>query len=367
MDKIQEAVNEQVNELLKQRVGEAVQQLDIPAAVNKYLQTRFDNPNFRQFVGKQVLESVEGLNVSGQTLKLIDTKVNNAINSQVPAIQQLVRSRVDQILTQTIEQLVRSFSFPEASIPVRSIDWSNFKISVNNVDGYRPLSSIEDLGTSVELTVLDGAVVIENKIITNTVKAQDIEAHNIKTKYLEVGDLFKNSIADYVIGRLPKSDTTELDNKITELREQINTRKNSFRELEVTGEAVLSDVLYTTPGNRRVGINTMEPSDALTVWDSEVEVVVGKHKAQEGYIGTRRRQELNIGANNKVGIVIKNDGTVAIDKLQLLNRTISENETVPGFAAKRGDIVLNSNPQSGKFVGWVCLDGIRWSGFGRIE
>ena len=235
------------------------------------------------------------------------------------------------------------------------------------MDGYRPLSSIEDLGTSVELTVLDGAVVIENKIITNTVKAQDIETHNIKTKYLEVGDLFKNSIADYVIGRLPKSDTTELDNKITELREQINTRKNSFRELEVTGEAVLSDVLYTTPGNRRVGINTMEPSDALTVWDSEVEVVVGKHKAQEGYIGTRRRQELNIGANNKVGIVIKNDGTVAIDKLQLLNRTISENETVPGFAAKRGDIVLNSNPQPGTFVGWVCIDGIRWAGFGRIE
>lgn len=305
--------------------------------------------------------------LNNQIDTLINQHVKEAVNQYTYQIQKQVRTRIDEVLEQTLARVLTNVDFPESSISPSSIDWSNFKISVNNVDGYRPLSSIEDLGTSVELTVLDGAVVIENKIITNTVKAQDIEAHNIKTKYLEVGDLFKNSIADYVIGRLPKSDTTELDNQITELREQINTRKNRFRELEVTGEAVLSDVLYTTPGNRRVGINTMEPSDALTVWDSEVEVVVGKHKAQEGYIGTRRRQELNIGANNKVGIVIKNDGTVAIDKLQLLNRTISENETVPGFAAKRGDIVLNSNPQSGKFVGWVCLDGIRWSGFGRIE
>ena len=305
--------------------------------------------------------------LNNQIDTLINQHVKEAVNQYTYQIQKQVRTRIDEVLEQTLARVLTNVEFPENSINPSSIDWSNFKISVNNVDGYRPLSSIEDLGTSVELTVLDGAVVIENKIITNTVKAQDIEAHNIKTKYLEVGDLFKNSIADYVIGRLPKSDTTELDNKITELREQINTRKNSFRELEVTGEAVLSDVLYTTPGNRRVGINTMEPSDALTVWDSEVEVVVGKHKAQEGYIGTRRRQELNIGANNKVGIVIKNDGTVAIDKLQLLNRTISENETVPGFAAKRGDIVLNSNPQPGTFVGWVCIDGIRWAGFGRIE
>lgn len=298
---------------------------------------------------------------------LINQHVKEAVNQYTYQIQKQVRTRIDEVLEQTLARVLTNVDFPESSISPSSIDWSKFKISVNNVDGYKPFASIEDLGTKVELTILDGAVVVENKIVTNKVKAQDIEAHNIKTKYLEVGDLFKNSIADYVIGKLPKSDTTELDSQITELREQINTRKNSFRELEVTGEAVLSDVLYTTPGNRRVGINTMEPSDALTVWDSEVEVVVGKHKAQEGYIGTRRRQELNIGANNKVGIVIKNDGTVAIDKLQLLNRTISENETVPGFAAKRGDIVLNSNPQSGKFVGWVCLDGIRWSGFGRIE
>ena len=130
---------------------------------------------------------------------------------------------------------------------------------------------------------------------------------------------------------------------------------------------MLSNVLYTTPGTKRVGINTIDPSDALTVWDNEVEVVIGKHKAQEGYIGTRRRQDINIGANNKVGITVRSDGSVAINKLQLMGRVIAQSDTVPGEARKKGDITLNTNPQIGSPIGWVCLDGLRWTGFGKIE
>jgi hypothetical protein len=111
----------------------------------------------------------------------------------------------------------------------------------------------------------------------------------------------------------------------------------------------------------------MDPSDALTVWDNETEVVIGKHKAHEGYIGSRRRQDINIGANNKVGIVVRSDGSVVIDKLVLIEIEISTGNSIPGTAAKRGDIVLNTSPDIGKFVGWVCIDGIRWAGFGRIE
>ena len=126
-------------------------------------------------------------------------------------------------------------------------------------------------------------------------------------------------------------------------------------------------MLYTAPGPKRVGINTMEPSDALTVWDQEVEVVIGKHKTQEGYIGTRRGQNINIGANNKVGLTVCTDGRVIINKLQLMGRTISENDSVPGFAAKQGDIVLNSKPKVGNPIGWICLDGIKWGSWGVIH
>ena len=140
-----------------------------------------------------------------------------------------------------------------------------------------------------------------------------------------------------------------------------------LKELDVAGEAYLSGVLYTTPGNKRVGINTMDPSDALCVWDQEAEVVIGKHANQEGYIGTRRRQALNIGSNNNVGIKISPQGEVEINKLNLCGRTIGTSDHVPGEAAKQGDIKLNTRPQNGQPVGWVCIDGNRWSAFGIIE
>ena len=182
-----------------------------------------------------------------------------------------------------------------------------------------------------------------------------------------------NKITDRVIASLPAVDKIEVKDyapDISRLEKQISdaaTRSHHLKELEVSGEALLSDVLYTTPGNRRVGINTMEPSDALTVWDNEVEIVVGKHKVQEGYIGTRRRQTVNIGANNKVGVTVNSEGVVGIDKLQLMGRTISDSDTVPGHAARRGDLVLNNNVKQGDYIGWVCLDGLRWAGFGKVE
>ena len=68
-----------------------------------------------------------------------------------------------------------------------------------------------------------------------------------------------------------------------------------------------------------------------------------------------------------MGIVVRSDGSVVVDKLVLNDRAISTGKSIPGTAAKRGDIVLNTQPEQGKFVGWICLDGIRWAGFGRIE
>jgi len=373
MDKIQEAVNEQVNELLKQRVGEAVQQLDITAAVNKYLQTRLDNPNFQQFVGKQVLESVEGLNVSGETLKIIDAKVKETINTQVPAIQQMVRSRVDQILTQTIEQLVRSFNFPEASIPARSIDWKNYRIDSQLIDNMpKQYPGIEDFSEQVNLTVMNEAVVVETNLVTKHVEAENMTVTNLHLK--NTHQPWIGAIAKHVEQNVKQHDysidinkaTVAIDERVNQLAQQIK-RSTEMKELDVQGEAYLSETLYTTPGNHRVGINTMDPSDALTVWDQEAEIVIGKHKSQEGYLGTRRRQALNIGSNNKVGIRIDPTGSVEIDNLNLNGRVIGTSDTVPGDSAKRGDIRLNTQPASGQPIGWVCIDGIRWSAFGRIE
>jgi len=307
-----------------------------------------------------------------QVNNLLESYVKDVVNRNFYLINKHLTERIDQVLKASISEKITDWEFPECSIPSTSINWQDFRLSTSAIQGYKNLTGVEDLSNSVELTILDGAVVAENSIVTKHVSTDSLEV----ASELKLSDLTFNSLRDRIVNtinipEIPKiPEQKDWSFKIAELDAKIEvnqSRQEHLRQLEVSGEALLSDVLYTTPGNKRVGINTLDPSDALTVWDQEVEVVVGKHANQQGYVGTRRRQDLNIGANNKVGIVITSDGNVRIDKLRLMGRTISESDSVPGFAAKTGDIVLNSKPKPGAYIGWICLDGIKWSGFGKIE
>jgi hypothetical protein len=286
------------------------------------------------------------------------------------SIQDRALERIDAVISDIVNQKLQTIDFPDSSIPASKININGLRISKSAIQDHVFGSGIEDIADTVQLTVMDGAVVVENDLITNSIKATTVTADTLIVKDFATDQPWYATMKQDVLASVPKPEMpkdwsfkiAEMDAKI-----QVNAARNQLNELEVSGEAMLSDVLYTTPGNKRVGINTMEPSDALTVWDQETEVVIGKHASQEGYIGTRRRQDLNIGANNTVGLKIRSDGTVSMDKLELLGRTIGSSKTIPGHAAKKGDIVLNDNPTVGGYVGWVCLDGIRWSGYGKIE
>ena len=300
----------------------------------------------------------------------LEAKIHTSLQPYMKSIQQRALERIDAVITDIVNQKLQTIDFPDSSIPASKININGLRISKSAIQDHVFGSGIEDIADSVQLTVMDGAVVVENDLVTNSIKATTVTADTLIVKDFATDQPWYATMKQDVLASIPKPETpkdwsfkiAEMDAKI-----QVNAARNQLKELEVSGEAMLSDVLYTTPGNKRVGINTMEPSDALTVWDQETEVVIGKHANQEGYIGTRRRQALNIGANNKVSIKVRSDGTVSIDKLELLGRTIGSSKTIPGHAAKRGDIVLNDNPTVGSYVGWVCLDGIRWAGYGKIE
>ena len=307
-----------------------------------------------------------------QVDELIHTYTREIVGQQVHQIEKQVRARIDEVIENIVRNTVTNIDFEPGSISSSSIDWTDFKLTTSNIQDYRKISGIEDLSETVELTLLDGAIVAENSVITKDIITDRLEVN----EDLQLSDLIYNSIRDRIINEIPVPEVQKVPKqkdwsfKIGEIEAKIDVnqkRQEHLKQLEVSGEAVLSDVLYTTPGNKRVGINTLEPSDALTVWDSETEVVIGKHKSQEGYIGTRRRQDLNIGANNKVGIVVRSDGNVEINNLQLTGRMISTSDSIPGAAAKTGDLVLNNKPLPGGYIGWVCLDGIKWTGWGKIQ
>ena len=300
----------------------------------------------------------------------LQAKIHTSLQPYMKSIQERALERIDAVISEIVNQKLQTIDFPDSSIPASKININGLRISKSAIQDHVFGAGIEDIADTVQLTVMDGAVVVENEVIANSIKATTVTADTLIVKDFATDQPWYATMKQDVLASIPKPETpkdwsfkiAEMDAKI-----QVNAARNQLNELEVSGEALLSDVLYTTPGNKRVGINTMEPSDALTVWDQETEVVIGKHKTQEGYIGTRRRQDLNIGANNQVGITVRSDGTVALNKLELQGKVISSGDTIPGHAAKRGDIVLNTKPAVGGYIGWVCLDGLRWSGFGKIE
>jgi hypothetical protein len=138
-----------------------------------------------------------------------------------------------------------------------------------------------------------------------------------------------------------------------------------LKELQVSGEAIVAETLYVTP--RRVGINTIEPSGALAIWDQEVEIVAAKKSADTGSFGTPRQQRFVLTANNKENIVLETDGSATINELRMGSMKFSAAAQPPNYVGERGHVVWNNNPNPGGPMGWICLGATNWANFGIID
>jgi hypothetical protein len=127
----------------------------------------------------------------------------------------------------------------------------------------------------------------------------------------------------------------------------------------VSGTANLNETLAVH--KKRVGINTEEPDMALSLWDEEVAISVGKIKNQTGYIGTTRKQGIAIGVNRTAAVEIDENGLTAVKKIQVGQHRISHGTEVPNYSGTRGDIVFNANASVDDSVfAWQCLGGFKW-------
>ena len=362
MDSSSESIDVQklIDETINSRIATALNNVDIHVIVTEVVNDRINNGKFQKYLSDQINAQVDNMQFRGiagnylkqESFRMLEPMLDGVINS--------AKDRVDSVIDSAVNEKVRSVDFPNASIAYNKIDFEGYTLSSNRVTGLPNLNGIQNLSNSVQLTVMDDVVVIERELQVPTISASvlNVDSINIDNQTLSIQGI-KKEIVDGIpkqINYQPQVDDIKQDIK------KIHNTKNQIRDLEVSGESLLSDTLYTAEGTKRVGINTQDPTDALTVWDGEVETVIGKYKNQEAYIGTRRRQILNIGANNKVGIRI-DDGEVKIEKLKLMDRVISENP----HAGYRGDIVLNSNPKIGNPIGWVCLEKTQWAKFGNIS
>ena len=308
-----------------------------------------------------------------------------------------IQSTLRDLVSKELARALQTLNFPNSSIPHTSIDFTEFKINGNQIrdgiiSGFNS-TGIQDAATDCRLSVLDEATVIENELIAQTA--------TVKNSLLVEGDLaVKGSIVleakswqKFMASTAEKLATDNFDTLIAGLNDYLNTSEinaknlvidgvqifkegslansvtksnlqqlGKLKELQTGGECLLSDSIYTTKG--RLGINTLEPSAALTVWDQEVELIAKKTSQNTGFIGSERNVTVVLGAANKNNLVLTTDGDVCVDDLMLGQIKISCSSGTPGWEAKAGDICFCSEPTGDTPTGWQCLGGARWRPFG---
>jgi hypothetical protein len=254
-------------------------------------------------------------------------------------------------------------------------------------------TGITDQATKLELTVMDDVVVVENCLTAKSIEAIDsLRVQNlVVTGSINTDNESWNSlIGDIEQKTLAQLTTAWNKNLVEQAIIQIQEHGIDFEEVRIAGKkviegnqltrAILDSSLQsvgvlktlTVSGeatfnndtlnvlNKRLGVNTDTPEKALSVWDEEVSIVIGKHKLNQAYVGTNREQGIAIGVNREPQIEINIDGLTRIKQLQVGLHKISHSAQVPGWTGTRGDIVFNANPGTDRVFAWVCLGGYNW-------
>ena len=359
---------------------------------------------------KQLVHRYDDINIES----MINTHIRNNVTVDASVIATAIREEITaptsklletDAISKLIEQQVVNVFVKRLAVKLSNIDIDKmvsdkvdvlFKEHVNNTE----YTGLVDNAKKTELTILDDTVVVENEFVASTIKsmgnictdgtltvkknfilhgdinvdargwvklASNIERNVLKNFKEQITEELKHSVLEYA-----KTETIDFatvtingkhlieDNALNKTIVKSNLKKlGQLDNLNVKGEAEVHDTLFVN--NKRIGINTAQPSMALAVWDEEVEVVVGKTRSQTAFIGTNRKQALEIGINRKAEITVQDDGLVVINRLRLGKNMLSYDTSLPGYLGGKGDMVFNINVSlSDPVFAWVCIGGHKW-------
>lgn len=313
-------------------------------------------------------------------------RLTQAVNEQAVNIIRDHVAKVDMspMLESSLKDYFDKTTFPKASINADALRFDNVKISGDRIVGgiIEEFSStgIDDRSTKCQLTITDTAVVIEQKIISaglevkGTIQADVVSVDELQGSALEqivkksyetvLGDIANKGI---IAPKLAFNDKVLIDSEHlanTIVRSNLR-RVGILEELQTKGDTLLTGTLYITNG--KVGVNTLEPTYAFSVWDEEVELVLNKDSLNRAFIGSRRPFTVTLGAAGKENISLDIDGSVTINDLRLGALPLGTASSSPNWAGRSGEILFNDSPAIGRPIGWVCLGGTRWGNFGTIQ
>lgn len=410
---IQSAVTAKIEQLANDHVMIANLEKRTIEIIQQRITGKFANIESVPDLVKTVEHSVDQLFQRGRIPSIADFVDVNAIQLAIDnAIQQLVKTTIDALVLdpdwiRQIENVVNSSMTAKFSRAMSQADMnqlmkqhidSGIERWQNRLRENFTTPGISDRATATQLTVTDGTVVVENELATNHLSVYadagvygTLVVNNLVVKgrintdnrsWTELSDSISAQVLDSVIGQWTQTlvdsvlertkqsgidfgsitvdgakllDGNALGNFVTETNIQ---KIGTLRDLTVSGAVRLANT--ATVKNRRVGINTEDPEAALSIWDEEVAIVIGKLSDKKAFVGTARAQDLSIGVNRKAAININTDGLTTINQLRVDRFRIGHAAEVPGYSGTRGDLVLNSDPKPGTPFAWVCLGAFSW-------
>jgi len=400
-------VQQQAAEQIDAKIADIVNNLDATSILSNLLNQKLD-----QVLGRLPIDSKS---IESQLLSRLDTTAATmSTNIQAQATAAITESIATQVNNINFQQLCEStlisaienqkINYAKSSIAGDAIDIASLIISGDNVQGgiIRNFGStgIDDKAENCQLTIMDEVIVVENNLLTQdlTVKGTvtvegdlNVTGAVTKTSALYVSlvadaaesvktnldsTLF-NTYADTVFNRIRDVglDLTKItlnQNPILDESGLANSIRNSnlekvglLKELQVAGESYLSGTLYST--RNRVGVNTIEPARALSIWDQDIEIGFGKQSNNTAVIETPRVQNLVLSSNGKNNLVLDSNGGTTVNTLTIGHIAISTSPVPPTDSQPKGCIVFNANPTLGGPMGWVSLGDARWANFGIID
>ena len=260
------------------------------------------------------------------------------------------------------------------------------------------VNGIVDNATTTQLTIMDGHVVVENEFVSRDITIerdtllkgnvlvqgslgvqgkiavdnetwQELSTYVGNVTYDRIKNDFANELIDTVISSAKQG--IEIDNIMIGDSPLVsgNTLSHGIKKsgletvgelqsLTVKGRTDLSNTI--TVSNNRVGINTQEPDNTVSIWDEDVNISLGKHAKNTAFVGTGRRNSLVLGTNRQNHIEINPEGLTTIQKLRVGRNNISWAPEIPNYSGTKGDVVFNTNLVNDAPFAWVCLGDYRW-------
>ena len=394
---VQKEVKLQVERQVAQAINDPEWVIELENKITKFVQdrivARFSNISTIPDLVNTVGSSVEKMFADG-FVPNIEHMVDNTLLVQAvdQAIERLVNKTVDQLVfdPKWIQKIHTQIARETGDRIRKGLKEENVRDILRNVVLENTSLIHEDLDR--ELVIDKGLVVVKKHIASETLSTDsDV---NVGGALIVDGDLavkgrislsnpsFKelsDTIEKNAIDKLKTDFIAETSNNI---REQIQAGLN-VKNILVRGESLVNDNTLSSAitktnieeigtlksltvgtelkvDNKRVGINTTAPRSALSVWDSEIEIDIGRRSQNTAQIGTSKAHALSFITNNQEQLTIDKDGLVSVGKLRVGRNRISTHSGTPGWSGAKGDVVFNYNFKPGEAFAWICLGDYRW-------